>query len=343
MIVSPNYLYRREMVTRRLVCLDLATGRRIWQRDVFSTPPEAKSAVNSYATPTPVIAGNTIVAAFGPGIAAFSADGARLWSTSFPRWIEGSVYGAGSSPVADNDTVYVTLDREYKAQRESRVVAYSLQRGDERWSTSSPFAHDGYTTPVIYGEGARRLLITHTSRTLVAYVASSGSIAWTVQTPIPTPIPSVVAEDGKLYVTGGMGGDGFTAAYRLRQDSVPDLLWANRKSPADVSSPVLYKGRLYTIRSTGIMVCYDAVSGRAIWRRRLGSGAGVFYASLVAADDRIYAVRSDGITYVIAAEDEFRLESESSLGEDIYASPAFATECLLLRTASALYCAGRVD
>jgi hypothetical protein len=72
----------------------------------------------------------------------------------------------------------------------------------------------------------------------------------------------------------------------------------------------------------------------------VGSGPGGFYASLVAADGKIYAPRSNGTTYVIAAEDEFRLISESVLPEEIFASPAITEDCLLLRTAAALYCVG---
>ena len=107
-----------------------------------------------------------------------------------------------------------------------------------------------------------------------------------------------------------------------------------------MSSPVLYKGRLFTITSTGVMVCYDADSGDVIWRHRVGSRLGVFYASLMAAGDKVYAVRSNGTTYVIAAEDRFRLIAQSSLREEIFASPALAADCLFLRTTSALYCIG---
>jgi outer membrane protein assembly factor BamB len=181
-------------------------------------------------------------------------------------------------------------------------------------------------------------LYTLTSKALVGYVASTGALTWKLRIPVPTPIPSPVAASGRLYVTGGMGGDGYTAAYQLRPDAAPDRLWTSRKSAADVSSPVVYQGRLFTITSTGILVCYDADSGNIIWRGRLGSGLGVFYASLIAADDKIYAVRSNGTTYVVAADDEFRIVSESALNEEIFASPAIAAGRLYLRTVSALYC-----
>ena len=43
LFVSPNYLYEREMVTRRLICLDLSSGTALWRTDVFATPPETKA------------------------------------------------------------------------------------------------------------------------------------------------------------------------------------------------------------------------------------------------------------------------------------------------------------
>jgi outer membrane protein assembly factor BamB len=88
------------------------------------------------------------------------------------------------------------------------------------------------------------------------------------------------------------------------------------------------------------MVSYDARSGQVIWRQRLNSAGGNFYASLVAADDKVYAVSSSGTAYVVAARDTFRLVSESALPEEVFASPAISARCLLLRTTSALYCIG---
>ena len=341
MFVSPNYLSAGEaVVTRRLVCLDTVSGQIIWQADAFTTRPESTSAMNSYATPTPTVADDTIVAAFGPGLAAFSGDGRRLWSKMFPGWIEGSVYGAGSSPVIDEGTVFVTNDREYQAERQSQVIAYTLNSGTERWRQSPAFAHDGYATSLIHHDGERKLLLTLTAGTLAGYVASSGALAWRLAIPLATPIPSLVADGDRLYVTGGLSGGGYTAAYQLRPGAAPAELWTSHRSPADVSSPVLYKGRLFTITSTGVMVCYDADSGDVIWRHRVGSRLGVFYASLMAAGDKVYAVRSNGTTYVIAAEDRFRLIAQSSLREEIFASPALAADCLFLRTTAALYCIG---
>ena len=283
------------------------------------------------------MSGDTIVAAFGPGIAAVDRDGNLRWSRMFPDWIDNSIYGAGSSPVIDGDVVFVTLDREYEGQQPSRVAAYGLETGEQLWISTPAFAHDGYATPVVADDGSRKLLLTLTSKALAAYDAASGATVWTLKLPVYQPIPSVIVDAGRLYVTAGIGASGVTAAYQLRPGAPPEELW---RSPhrADVSSPVLYRGRLFTVSTTGVMVCFDAVSGKVLWKQRIGSGTGAFYASLLAADDKVYAVRSNGTTSVIVAGDPFRALAESSLPEEMFASPAIGRDCLLLRTVSALYC-----
>ena len=335
---SPNTLPEREMVARRVVCLDARTGTVVWQRDVFITPPEQKFSANSHATPTPVIAGDTIVAAFGPGIAGLTVDGGVKWKSTFPKWIESSIYGAGSSPVVSNGAVFVTNDREYhEGGRQSWVRAYAISDGAQRWSIAPAFAHDGYATPGLYHDAARPLLVALTSKAVVGYDVADGSIAWKLKIPVSTPIPTAIIDGHRLFLTGGKGPDGYTAAYRINAGG-PVLAWASRKHPADVASPVLYKERLFTVSSSGIMVCYDAADGTVLWKHRLEAGTGVFYASLVAAENKIYATRSDGTTFIVAAEDVFRLVAAPTVSEEVFATPAFGGDCLYLRTASALYC-----
>jgi outer membrane protein assembly factor BamB len=337
--VSPNYLDQRDVITRRVVCLDARTGHELWHTDIFSTPPATRSALNSDATPTPIVVNDTIVATFGPGMAALDLRGRVLWLKMFPGWIENSIYGAGSSPATDGDAIFVTVDREYESKQQSRVVAYALRTGEEIWTDTPQSAHDGYTTPVVYDDGYRKLLLTLTSGAMVAYDAASGETLWRLQIPVYQPIPTLTVEDNRIYMTGGVGGHGGTAAFELQDEAAPEELWSSRHK-ADVASPVLYQGRLFTVSSTGTMVSYDAGSGRVLWSRRIGSGSGAFYASLVAAADKVYAVRSNGTTYVVSAADEFRIIAESPLPEEVFATPALAPECLLVRTVSALYCIG---
>jgi hypothetical protein len=107
-----------------------------------------------------------------------------------------------------------------------------------------------------------------------------------------------------------------------------------------VSSPVLYRGRLFTISTIGVMVCYDAETGRVVWRQRVGAGPGGFYASLVRGRRQDLRAAIERHDLRDCSRDEFRLISESVLPEELFASPAITEDCLLLRTVAALYCVG---
>ncbi|MGH8248035.1 MAG: hypothetical protein ACREUU_16555, partial [Gammaproteobacteria bacterium] len=58
-----------------------------------------------------------------------------------------------------------------------------------------------------------------------------------------------------------------------------------------VSSLLLYQGLIYMATETGIASCVDAAIGQLLWRERMG---GVFPASPVAAEGRIYLVNEVG-------------------------------------------------
>jgi hypothetical protein len=108
-----------------------------------------------------------------------------------------------------------------------------------------------------------------------------------------------------------------------------------------VSSPVLYKGKVYW--AGGSATCLDAATGKSVFQGRL-SGNPSFYASALAADDKIYCVsRFTGIN-VISAEAPFKELAHNTFADDksrTNASPIAHDGCLLLRTDQYLYCIGK--
>ena len=86
------------------------------------------------------------------------------------------------------------------------------------------------------------------------------------------------------------------------------------------------------------MTCADAATGQPVWRRRL---EGVFFASPVAGDGKIYLVRETGDTFVLRAGRESEVLSRNDRGERFLASPAIARGRLFLRSDGALFAVGR--
>ena len=70
--------------------------------------------------------------------------------------------------------------------------------------------------------------------------------------------------------------------------------------------PRVYKDRVYTISNGGIASAYEAKTGKVLFRARVGAG-GLYYASPIAAGDRIYFASGDGVVTVIAAGDKLEV------------------------------------
>jgi outer membrane protein assembly factor BamB len=118
------------------------------------------------------------------------------------------------------------------------------------------------------------------------------------------------------------------------------IVWKEMTAVPEVPSPLLYNGRLYMIRSGGIVTCLDAASGKVIYRARLGS-PGAFYASPVAAGGRIYAASAEGVVSVFsAAGDKLEVLAKNDLQEPIFATPAVVEGVIYVRTARYLYAFG---
>jgi outer membrane protein assembly factor BamB len=115
------------------------------------------------------------------------------------------------------------------------------------------------------------------------------------------------------------------------------VIWRENNSIPEVPSPLLYQGRLFLVRNGGIATCLDAVTGKVIYRARVGS-PGAYYASPVAAAGRVYLASSEGVVTVISAgKDQLEVLARNELGEDIVATPAIVRNAIYIRTLRNLY------
>ena len=118
------------------------------------------------------------------------------------------------------------------------------------------------------------------------------------------------------------------------------LAWKSTRSLPYVCSPVFYRGRLYTVKNGGLVSCYEAKTGRALYQDERLDAAGDYYASLVAAGGHIYAASQKGVITVWKAGDELKILARNTLGEPIMATPAVVEGHLIVRTEKHLYCFG---
>lgn len=122
-------------------------------------------------------------------------------------------------------------------------------------------------------------------------------------------------------------------------DLTSEIVWREKSAIPEVPSPLLYGNRLYLVRNGGILSCLDALSGKLLYRRRVGT-PGPYYASPVAGRGTIYLASADGVIAVIAPGDELEVIARNDLKEEIFATPAIAGNTLYVRTVGHLYAFG---
>lgn len=115
------------------------------------------------------------------------------------------------------------------------------------------------------------------------------------------------------------------------------VLWRFKKGLPYVASPLFYRGRFYQVKNGGLLTCLNPRTGIPSYQEERLDAPGDYYASLVAADGRIYATSQHGVVTVVAADDEFRVLGRNRLGQTVHASPVPVGDQLLVRTATKLY------
>jgi outer membrane protein assembly factor BamB len=123
---------------------------------------------------------------------------------------------------------------------------------------------------------------------------------------------------------------------RQKEISNDHIVWKEKRALPEVPSPLYYHGRLYLVKDGGVMSCLEAKTGNVLYRKRLGA-AGLYYASPVAAGNRIYAASRDGVVVVVQAGDKGEVLAKNDLQESIVATPALVDGKLYVRTEGRIY------
>jgi outer membrane protein assembly factor BamB len=137
----------------------------------------------------------------------------------------------------------------------------------------------------------------------------------------------MASENGLLAIK--MGGEGDQTANAIR--------WRYQKPVPQVPSTLLYKGVLYMINDSGILISFDPATGNVIKQGRLHGAIDKYFASPVAADDKVYLIGQGGQVSVLKAMGEWEVLGVNEMDDEVYATPAIADGRIYIRTRSALY------
>lgn len=341
--VDRSSVGEQEDLKRHLVCVNLADGKILWDKVVPAVLPEdpysGQLRQHGYASSTPATDGDRVFVFFGKtGVLAFDRDGKPLWQTSVGTGSAIMGWGSAASIVLYKNLVIVNANAESQA-----IVALDKQTGREVWRTEAKGYTGSWSTPTLVDmPGGKQELVLFVPEEVWGLDPEDGGLYWYATGVRGTPTSTPVAREGVVYIAaGGPRGAGATAIRAGGSGDVTDthVLWKQSMGPY-VPSPVVFEDYIYWVDDRGIAYCIKAADGQQVYRERLPDG-GEAYASVVAADGKLYAVTRRNGTFVLAAGPEFkvlahnRLESDST---DFNATPAVADGVLLLRSNQALYC-----
>lgn len=115
------------------------------------------------------------------------------------------------------------------------------------------------------------------------------------------------------------------------------IAWKVTRSLPYVASPLYHGGRVYTIKNGGLVSCYDAKTGKPFYQDERLDAPGDYYASIIAAGDKVFLFSLGGVVTVLQAGDHLKVLARNRFEEGISATPAIVEGKLYLRTANQLF------
>lgn len=341
---------RKEFVgSERLLCLDEATGKVLWQREY---PVTYSISYPSGPRCTPVVADGLVYLLGAEGnLRCWNAtDGKEIWGVNLKEKYQttSALWGYSAHPLIDGDQL-ITL----AGGNGSHVVALNKKTGAELWrSTTSK--EQGYAPPTIITAGGKRQLILARPDAVSAVDPANGQEYWSV--PYEATSGSIIMSplhiENYLYVAG-YSRKSLLLELDGSQPQVKEV-WRDRGrdaiSPVNVQ-PLAVDKLVFGCDESGDLCCLEIPSGNRLWatpqpigQRRVGSGT----AFIVRQDDRYWMFTETGhLVLATMDRDGFKELDRAKLLEPtnnafgrsvVWSMPAFANRRMYVRNDQEIIC-----
>ena len=195
----------------RMLCLDVADGNVVWEKELFRQTANRKLAENSHATPTPVTDGELVYAAFNGGrIVAVDFNGNVAWNWRDNEFV--SKHGLAVSPILYRDQLIMPFDGNgpedvnnigYRTAWDGAFIAALDKRTwQERWRSKRDLSRQAHVTPMVIEVNGKPQLISGAGDVVQGFDPDSGERLWTVRSLGEGVVPSIVCAPGLVFVQG---------------------------------------------------------------------------------------------------------------------------------------------
>lgn len=327
-------------VTFLVSAFDRRSGSRAWQFALAAEPPlMSVHEKHNLASPSPVTDGQRVYAWFATGqIAAVDLSGKLVWKKHLgadfgPFRIN---WGHGSSPTVFRDLLILICYHE----SQSYLLALDARTGAVRWKVDAADGVTSYSTPLVVEANGTAEIVVNSSAGVSGHDLATGARLWHIEETNRFPIPMPLFQNGFIYASRGYRSSPFMAVKPGGRGNVDPshVAWRAPSGAPYVSSLAYYDNLIYMVGDVGVLTVVDAATGDRVHQERIG---GVYSASPVAGDGKIYLLSEDGETIVVAAGRTPRILARNRLNARQLASPAIAGGRLFIRSDDALYAIGK--
>jgi len=291
-----------------IIAVDKSSGKIIWKKD----RPEATSGHSTPAFYSPEGGKIQILAPGSFLLISYSAKtGDRVW------WTGGLSFEMKSTPVIRNGVLFINGYASPLNQPENQVKIPSFdqallqfdadkngQFSKKELPTESPYDFFDFVDLVKDG---------HLDRKDWNYFRAA-----------------LASLNGMLAIRLGGQGD----------MTETNTLWAYRRYVPQLPSPLVYKDVLYMINDVGFVTSFKPGNGEVINQGRLRGAGSKFFASPVAADNKVFITSLRGKISVLKSDGSNEIIAINDMKEDCYATPAIGKSKIYIRTVKTLYCFG---
>ena len=337
----------------KIFCLNKRTGAILWQTTAHEGAPKApRHPKATHANCTMATDGSNVLAFFGSeGLYCYDLDGHERWKKDLgtlranPTVYNDSPaplmsvleWGFASSPIIYSNRVFVQCD----VLSNGFVAAFDLANGEEVWRT--PRKDTGtWSTPNVCTEGPRPQLVVNGYSHMGGYDLRTGEEIWRMSGGGDCPVPTPVVWHDLIFLMSAHGPR--SPIYAVRTDATGDVslrggastnahvAWSVPRGGSYMETPLIYEDNLYTCQTTGVLSCYEAATGKQLYKERLGAGDDGFTSSPVASEGRLYFASEQGTVFVVKPGTNFTVLATNRMGEVCMATPAISEGALFFRT-----------
>ncbi|HNS22160.1 MAG TPA: PQQ-binding-like beta-propeller repeat protein [Sedimentisphaerales bacterium] len=326
---------------RKVYCFDARSGRLQWTGDVPTVPVEEPLELmedTGYAACTAATDGRRIYAIFPTGdVAAFDFNGRRLWHKNLG--MPDSAYGYAASLETYEKLVIIQYDQGDGSEGKSKVIALDGTNGRVAWETKRDLPNS-WSSPVVVEVEGKPQLITVADPNVVAYNPADGKEIWRAECLGGDVAPSPIYAGGLILAI-----EPYAQLVGIKPTGQGDVskthvVWKMEEGGPDICSPVSDGTYVYLLESADLLICCRIEDGHKLYEQKI---KGDFRASPSIVGDKLYILDMKGVMRIAQVGPEYKELGKCELGEECFASPAFADGRMYIRGVEHLYCIGKAQ